>query len=215
MLLTLVPYTLISGLLCLMDNIALFYLAMLFWIPFYWFAFHTAIRHWRRVGSRAFMIALPVWLTFAVAIVLTRHDILSRRLERNSLTWIVGVVLFSTASWLDVQTRRIFGWRRLVGVTELNTQHHLCGVVRSGIYGRVRHPRYLLYMLMIMSMAFLTGAVAIFLLAFLSILLYQVVAPLEERELLDQYGPRYAAYRQSVPRFVPHFGRTPENRISS
>ena len=46
-------------------------------------------------------------------------------------------------------------------------------------------------MLMILSMAFLTGARPIFLLAFLNILLYQILAPLEERELLDQYGPQY------------------------
>ena len=68
---------------------------------------------------------------------------------------------------------------------------------------------------MILSMAFLTGAPAIFLLAFLNILLYQILAPLEERKLLDQYGPQYEDYRRSVPRFVPHLGRTPEARISS
>jgi len=64
-------------------------------------------------------------------------------------------------------------------------------------------------------MAFLTGAYAIFLLAILNVLLYQIVAPLEERELLDQYGPQYEDYRRSVPRFVPRLGRTPESRISS
>ena len=140
-----------------------------------------------------------------------RHELLARRLERSALTWTVGGVLFFVASWLDVQTRHAFGWRRLVGLTELNPQHRLCGVIRTGIYGRVRHPRYLLYMLMILSMAFLTGAQAIFLLAFLNILMYQVLAPLEERELLDQYGPQYEDYRRSVPRFVPHLGRTPAN----
>jgi protein-S-isoprenylcysteine O-methyltransferase Ste14 len=79
----------------------------------------------------------------------------------------------------------------------------------------VRHPRYLLYMLMILSMALLTGASAIFLLAFLNILLYQILAPLEERELLGQYGPQYEDYRRLVPRFVPHLGRPPQARITS
>lgn len=204
-----------AGFLRLIDYIALFYLVLLLWIPFYWFVFHAAIRFWRRMGNRAFGVALPVWLIFAAGLILLHHRIFSGRLERGPLTWIVGGVLFFVASWLDVQTRHAFGWRRLVGLTELNPQHSLCGVIRTGIYGRVRHPRYLLYMLMILSMAFLTGARPIFLLAFLTILLYQVVAPLEERELLDQYGSPYADYRRSVPRFVPHLRRTPETRISS
>jgi protein-S-isoprenylcysteine O-methyltransferase Ste14 len=70
-------------------------------------------------------------------------------------------------------------------------------------------------MLMLMGVAFLTGAVTIFLLAILNILLYQIVAPLEERALLDQYGQQYEAYRRSVPRFVPRFARMPASRISS
>ncbi len=199
----------------LIDYVAIGYLVLLLWIPFYWFVFHTAIRFWRRVGSRAFAVALPVWLIFAAGIFLGRHALFARRLDRNALTWIVGGALFFVASWLELQTRSAFGWRRLVGLTEINPEHRLCGVIRTGVYGRIRHPRYLLYMLTILSMAFLTGGLAIFLLAFLSILLYQVVAPLEERRLLDQYGRQYEDYRRSVPRFVPRLRRTPEARISS
>ena len=198
-----------------LDYIALFYLALLLWIPFYWLVFHAALRFWRRLGNRAFWMALPVWLIFVAGIILTRHELLARRLERNALTWAVGGILFLVASWLDVQTRHAFGWRRLAGLPELHPQHPLCGVIRTGIYARVRHPRYVLYMLMILSMGFLTGAPAIFLLAFLNILMYQILAPLEERKLLDQHGPEYEDYRRLVPRFVPHLGRTPEARISS
>lgn len=202
-------------LLQIVDYLALFYLILLLWIPFFWFVFHPAIRFWRRLGNRAFWVALPVWLIFAAGIPMARHQLFARRVERSALTWAAGTLLFVLANWLDSQTRHTFGWRRLAGLTELNPQHRLCGVVRAGVYGRVRHPRYLLYMLMILSMALLTGAVPIFLLAILNILMYQILAPLEERELLDQYGPQYEAYRQMVPRFVPRLGRTPEVRISS
>ena len=207
--------SLATGFLSLIDYVALFYLVMLLWIPFFWFVFHPALGYWRRLGNRAFGVALPVWLIFAAGIILARHEIFAHRLQRNTLTWAVGGALFFAASWLDRQTRQAFGWRRLVGLTELNPDHRLCGVIRTGVYARVRHPRYLLYMLMILSMAFLTGALAIFLLAFLNVLVYQILAPLEERKLLDQYGPQYEDYRRSVPRFVPHLGRTPEIRASS
>ncbi len=197
------------------DIVAIFYLVLLLWIPFFWFVFHPAIRYWRSVGNDALWSALPLWLTFALVIIAFRHDILSWRIERNALTWTLGTVLFVIASWLDSQTRHTFGWKRLVGLAELNPQHRLSGLVRTGVYGRVRHPRYLLYMLMVLSMAFLTGAKPIFLLAFLNILLYQVLAPFEERELLDQYGPQYEDYQKSVPRFLPRLKRTPAASISS
>jgi protein-S-isoprenylcysteine O-methyltransferase Ste14 len=58
------------------------------------------------------------------------------------------------------------------------------------------------------------AALAIFLLAILSILLYQILARLEERALLDQYGPQ-EAYRWSVPQFVPRLRRRSEAQISS
>jgi protein-S-isoprenylcysteine O-methyltransferase Ste14 len=202
-------------LLTAVDYIALFYLVLLLWIPFYWLVFHAAIGFWRRWGNRAFWVALPVWLIFAAGIVNARHELFARRLERNALTWMAGCVLFLVASWLDVQTRHAFGWRRLVGLTELNPQHSLCAVIHAGIYARVRHPRYLLYMLMVLSMAFLTGAPAIFVLAFLNILMYQILAPLEERELLGQYGPQYEEYQRMVPRFVPHLRRTPHAGVPS
>jgi protein-S-isoprenylcysteine O-methyltransferase Ste14 len=152
---------------------------------------------------------------FAASLIALRHELFARRLERNALTWACGGILFVAASWLDVQTRRSFGWRRLVGLAELNPRHPLGGVVRTGIYARVRHPRYVLYMLTILSMALLTGAEVIFLLAFLTVLLYHILAGFEERELLDQYGRLYEDYRQAVPRFVPHLGPRPETRILS
>ena len=207
--------SLAAGFLRLIDYIALFYLVLLLWIPFYWLVFHAALRFCRRLGNRAFWVALPVWVIFVAGIVMARHEVFARRLDRSALTWAVGGVLFFVASWLDVQTRHAFGWRRLVGLPELNPQHPLRGVIRTGIYARLRHPRYVLYMLMILSMAFLTGAQAIFLLAFLNILMYQILAPLEERKLLDQYGLQYEDYRRLVPRFLPHLRRTPEARVSS
>jgi protein-S-isoprenylcysteine O-methyltransferase Ste14 len=200
-------FSIAAALLPFVDYLALFYLMMFLWIPFFWFLFHPAIRFWRRIGTRSLWIALPVWLSFAVGIVAARHWLFTPRIGRDPLTWTAGALLFVVASWLEVQTRHALGWRRLAGFAELNPAHRLRGVIRTGVYAHIRHPRYLLYMLMILSMAFLTGAQPIFLLAVLNILLYQILAPLEERELLDQYGPQFENYRQSVPRFVPHLGR--------
>ena len=70
------PHSLATGFLHLVDYIALFYLVLLLWIPFYWLVFHTAIRFWRRLGNRAFWVALPVWLIFAAGVIMARHQTL-------------------------------------------------------------------------------------------------------------------------------------------
>jgi len=197
------------------DVVAFFYLIMILWIPFFWFVFHIGIRYWRRFGNRSFWVALPVWLGVGVGLILTRHWIFARRLERNALTWIGGGGLFFIAGWLEGQTRRTLGLRRLARLPELHPEHPSGGIARRGVYSRIRHPRYLFYMLVLFSLALLTGATAIFLLAILNVLMYHILAPLEERELLEQYGPPYEAYRQSVPRFLPRMGRRPEAPFSS
>ena len=190
------------------DGMAFTSLVLLIWIPLFWFIFHPAIRTWRRIGRRAFWVALPVWSACAVSFILARHWLFARRLERDVLTWAAGGLLFVVAGWLEVKTRRALGWRRLVGLAEVNPTDRACGVVSGGIYARLRHPRYLLYILMLLSTALLSGAVAIFSLAILNVLMYQILARLEERALLDQYGHEYESYQRSVPRFVPRLGRS-------
>jgi len=189
------------------DGLAFATLLLLFWIPYYWLLVRPAIRTSQHRGKRASALALAIWLASAAALTGVRHWLFAWRIERNSLTWVAGAALWVFALWMEAVTRRALGWRRLLGLPELNPRDGSRGVVATGIYARVRHPRYLLYMLMLVSVALLTGAVPIFLLAILNILMYQVLAGREERALIEQYGREYESYRRSVPRFLPSVGR--------
>ena len=60
------------------------------------------------------------------------------------------------------------------------------------------------------GLAFLTGAQGIFLLAILTVVMYLIVTPIEERELRNEYGPEYDSYAQAVPRFVPRLRKRTE-----
>jgi protein-S-isoprenylcysteine O-methyltransferase Ste14 len=57
-------------------------------------------------------------------------------------------------------------------------------------------------MLIFWGFAFVTSALGIFVLAIVSVLMYLIVTPLEERELRQQYGSEYEAYCRAVPRFI-------------
>ncbi len=187
------------------DAVALIYAIVFFPAPFFWLTIHPAIRFWRRFGNRSFWVALPLWTSSGTLLVLLRHRIFAERIGRNPLTTIAGAALIALALWIGHHVHRQLGLQRLAGLPEVSPGRYSGGVVRTGIYARVRHPRYLEYMLTFVGLALLTGAVGIFLLAIITILLYLIVAPLEERELCEHYGPEYEAYARDVPRFLPRW----------
>ena len=197
------------------DFIAFLYALLFFPAPFFWLLIHPAIRFWRRFGRRAYWVAIPVWDGFAGVLLLYREEILGNRFDRTAPIWMLGIVLVAGGIWLNRQVRQQFTWKRMIGLPEINPGKHPGGVVRSGIYGWMRHPRYMEFMLTFTGLAFLTSAPGIFVLAILTFLMYLIVAPLEERELRDQYGAEYTAYAREVPRFLPRLRWRSSSPISS
>ncbi len=189
------------------DGVALVYAVLAFPVPIFWLVIHPAIHFWRRFGKRSYWVALPVWILPAVLLVLARHRIFGARLGPNAWTASLGFALLLLGSWVNLQARRDLGLQRTEGLPEMNPTRYPGGVVSTGIYSRIRHPRYLGLMLGSLGFALLTGAIGFFLLAILTVLLYQMVARLEERVLREQYGAQYEDYARAVPRFVPRLLR--------
>lgn len=185
------------------DALALTYALLLFPGPLFWFILHPAIGYWRRHGNRSFWVALPVWLANGTALILLRGRLFSDRFPRGVWTWLAGAGLVALGAWIDYAVSREFSWRRLVGIPEVNPGAREASLVISGIYARIRHPRYTACMLTFWGLAFLTGAPGIFLLAILTVVMYLILAPIEEKELREQYQSEYDAYARAVPRFVP------------
>lgn len=195
------------------DILALMLLIAIFPIPFFWFLVHPAIGFWRRVGTRPYLIALPVWGGLGMLLVAEPQWVFAGRVPRSAWMWAVGAGLFFFGIWLEIQRRRTFSHQVLLGVPELNPGHSAGTLIRSGVYGYVRHPRYLVCMMTLFAFAALTGSAGYFSLAFLSVLLYQVVAPLEERELRARFGKAYEDYARDVPRFLPRLVRRRESQV--
>lgn len=198
-----------------LDAASLLYAVLFFPVPFFWLIFHPFIGFWRRFGKQAYWIALPVWVLSGVTVVSMRGWLFAARIERSFLTWLLSAGLIIVAIWIDRHVEHAFSWRRLIGIPEIDRAGPGAGVVRTGIYAHIRHPRYLEFMLSFLGLAFLTGAQGIFLLAIATILLYLIVAPLEERELRQSYGVEYDAYAREVPRFLPCWRRKSKPQTSS
>jgi len=189
------------------DVLAIVYAVLFFPVPLYWLILHPAVNFWRRVGYRSFWVALPVWLLGGIPLIFFQDQLLAHRLPRNFFTYGLGTALLALAFWVLGRVHREFSFKKLAGLPELNPRHALCGIVSSGVYAHVRHPRYADLMLGFIAFGLLTGSEGIFLLAIVTILMYLIVAPLEERELREQYGSQYESYARTVPRFLPRFWR--------
>ncbi|MEJ2009598.1 MAG: hypothetical protein P8Z30_15820 [Acidobacteriota bacterium] len=174
-----------------LDWLAIVYAVLYFPVPVYWLLIHPAVGFWRRVGYRSFWIALPVWIAVGFPLILLDNSMFAWRLPRDPLTYCLGVALLALNFWVGRRVHQKFSFKKLAGLPELNPGHSLRGIVNTGIYAQVRHPRY-----------------ANIMLGFIGFL-YLIVAPLEERELREQYGSEYEAYALTVPRFLPRFWRRP------
>ena len=190
-----------------LDVLAFAYALLFFPAPIFWLIIHPAIHFWRRFGNRSLWIALPLWLINAAALGVLAPRIYAHRLPRNGFSALLGAALIAAGIAIGRHVHRAFGLKRLGGLPEVNPNRYAGGVVKSGLYGRVRHPRYLEYMLSFVGWALLTGALGFFVLATVSIALYLIVAPLEERELREHYGDEYESYACEVPRFIPRLRR--------
>ena len=185
------------------DILAFAYALLFFPAPVFWLIIHPAIHFWRRFGNRSFWIALPVWVVNGIAVGLLAPRIYAHRLPRSPVTALLAAALVVGGLAIGRHVHRVFGLKRLGGLPEMSPDRYAGGVIKSGLYGRVRHPRYLEYMLSFVGWALLTGAVGFFALAAVSIVLYLIVAPIEERQLREHYGDEYESYAREVPRFLP------------
>lgn len=93
------------------------------------------------------------------------------------------------------------GWQRLYAAQK---QHKLA---TGGIYGRMRHPQYVGFILVMLG--FLVQWPTILTLAMFPVLVFMYVrlAKAEEREALAEFGQAYRNYMKEVPGFIPKLGR--------
>ncbi|GLC97454.1 hypothetical protein Tamer19_68630 [Cupriavidus sp. TA19] len=119
-------------------------------------------------------------------------------LDGDTVRWI-GVALFAAGGVLRLWPVFVLG-HRFSGLVAIQPGHTL---VTTGIYGVIRHPSYLGFVVSSLGwvLGFRSGVGVLLTLAMVPVLVARIRA--EEALLLDQFGDEYAAYCGRTWRMVP------------
>ena len=173
----------------------------------YWLLVHPFVRFWRRLGLvPSYVVLFGIFFAMIGAVYTMRGTLLAVEYGANWLLVGIAGVLFAAGMVMQGLARRQLSIATFVGVPELQPSGKGGRLLQEGIYGRVRHPRYLAVMLGTVAMAPFTNYLAAYVLAAIAFPWLYLIIVLEERELLDRFGDEYRSYRQRVPRLIPRLG---------
>jgi protein-S-isoprenylcysteine O-methyltransferase Ste14 len=116
----------------------------------------------------------------------------------DAVRWL-GVVLFALGGALRLWPVFVLG-RRFSGLVAIQPGHRL---VTGGIYGVIRHPSYLGFLVGALGWGLAFRSAVGMVLALLNLLPLLARIRAEERLLADQFGAEYETYRQRTWRLVP------------
>lgn len=184
--------------------IALFLVAAMPGVFLYWFSVHPWVRFWRKVGPRL-TVGIHIGLigVTAAGVFLIREPLLSVEFGANLGLILLAVPVYVLAAVVRFQQSRRLGTRMLLGFPELAPATYGSKLVTEGIYSRLRHPRYVQILLVLLAYALFCNYLALYVVFLVSLVWIVLVVRVEERELRDRFGAEYESYCARVPRFVP------------
>jgi protein-S-isoprenylcysteine O-methyltransferase Ste14 len=145
-----------------------------------------------RLGGLATWIVLLAWLLAPQRVVWAQWPL------PDTLRWlgaVLGVAVAPLAFWVF----RALG-TNITDTVVVRERHNL---VQTGPYRWVRHPLYVVFALMFLSLSLLTASWLITVMGLGVFALLRVRLPKEEAHLLGRYGGEYRAYMQRTGRFLP------------
>ena len=169
-------------------------------IPLYWFVVHPNVEFWRRHEKSSYWVGLMLSWVPVTLLLLAYRAALFRRDWPPPWRISAGLFLIFLDGWIFGRVRRDLGAARLVGKTELSGGGE---IVSTGIYSRIRHPRYLGSFAAILGACLIAGTRALWVVVIAWAALTRIAIAFEERELRARFGKPYDDYCRRVPRFIP------------
>jgi protein-S-isoprenylcysteine O-methyltransferase Ste14 len=172
----------------------------------FWVVVHPFAHFWRRVGYWwGYAAGLVLSVAVCAACYRTRAWIAGTDLGPYMFTTGPGLALLVLAGMLRKNLQKQLRGRILVGLPELAPDAYPGQLLTTGVYARVRHPRYAQIIVAVLGWALLSNHLAAYLALLVVAASLGVVIRLEERELAERFGDRYDTYRRNVPALIPRW----------
>jgi protein-S-isoprenylcysteine O-methyltransferase Ste14 len=170
-----------------------------------WLVIHPFVGFWRRFGPLwTYLILAGPAVAMMAGLYLVRDTLLGPDLGVGLLPAMLAVGCLAAGIAIARKRGKFLTRAILCGVPELRRPGGDRGrLLTKGIYGRIRHPRYIEFLFWIGAYACFANYLGLYVLFGLSVLALYPIVLLEERELRDRFGEEYEAYCERVPRFVP------------
>jgi len=177
---------------------------------FVWPVVHRFTRWWRKVGPvGTYLFLAAAWITLSTLLYQIRELLADRDFGTNWILIAISTVFFAGATALELRYWKYLSMPTLIGLPELSESAQRKGkLLREGIYGVVRHPRYLGEGLFLIGIALVSNYAGLYVFVVLLIPAGYVTLALEERELIERFGDAYRQYQREVPQIIPRFWRT-------
>jgi protein-S-isoprenylcysteine O-methyltransferase Ste14 len=109
-----------------------------------WFLIHPFARLWRKVGPvSTYLLVMPVLLSTGIAIYRIRETLLGIRFGVSMPLTAISAVFFLMGLYFGIRRTRHLTPSVMLGVPEVSRAKGPGKLLTGGIYGQVRHPRYL------------------------------------------------------------------------
>jgi protein-S-isoprenylcysteine O-methyltransferase Ste14 len=172
----------------------------------FWLIVHPFVRFWRRFGP-VWTLSL-VWGAQAVgmlALFQVRKPILATEFGTNYGLVVLGVGCIVAATVGRVKLSKHLSVRTIAGLPELAPGRYPQKLLTEGVYARIRHPRYVQFLLALLGYALIANYLALYVVCAAWVGAAYLIVLFEERELRDRFGEAYDEYSRRVPRFVPRW----------
>ncbi len=171
---------------------------------FYWLLLHPFVRFWRSRGiGVTYGSLLTIIAAGMVGLFSMRHFLLRIDYGTSYLLLALGALCLTLAAIMRLAIQRKLTIKVLLGLPEIAPDRFPRRLITDGIYARMRHPRYVQFLMALSGYALIANYLAGYLVIALWVPGIYLIALIEEKELRDHFGDIYQAYCRNMPRFLP------------